>query len=77
MKIKTFLASLALAGFVIAQPVSAATRSIDTLDNAERIGSLDGESEALGSSPILWIVLLAILIGGGVALASDGDPESP
>lgn len=73
MKTKTLLASLALAGLVIAQPVSAASRSAAPQDTAERIGSPAGESEALRGRPLLIILLLFLAVGGLVVLMSDGD----
>ena len=78
MKTKTLLASLALAGLVMAQPVSAASRSIGSLDAAERIGSPADEAESLRGSPLLIILLLFLTFGGIVVLVSDGeDAVSP
>jgi hypothetical protein len=78
MKTKTLLASLALAGLVIAQPASATSRSIDSQAAAERIGSPTGESENLRGRPLLFIVLVFLAVGGLVLLLSDGeDPVSP
>jgi hypothetical protein len=66
MKTKTLLASLAVASLAVAQPVSAATRSSDSLPSrgvqsteaADRIGSLTDESEELRGRPLLLIILL-------------------
>ncbi len=78
MKTKTLLASLAMAGLVIAQPASAATRSIDSVDSAERISSPLGESEELGGSPFLLILVVFLAVAGLGVLMSDGDdPTSP
>jgi hypothetical protein len=77
MKTKSLLASLAVAGLVIAQPASAATRAIGSQDIAERIGSPAGESEKLRGKPLL-IILLVLLLAGGLVLLIDGDdPVSP
>ena len=85
MKSKTFLASLALASLAVAQPVSAATRSADSLPqagalpatSADRMGSIVGESEELGS-PIIWIVALFAIIGVIILATTSGDdPVSP
>jgi hypothetical protein len=74
MKTKTLLASIAVAGLVVAQPVSAATRSADSVpqtgvqsaDAADRIGSITGESEdAIRGRPLL---ILLLLFGGLAAL---------
>ena len=82
MKTKTLLASLALASLVAAQPVSAATRSADSLPqtsaqpatSADRAGSIVGESEELGR-PVIWIVVLFLLVGA-VILGTSGS-KSP
>ncbi len=77
MKTKTLLASLALPGLVISQPVSAATQSIGS-DPAARIASPAGESEALRGKPLLVIILVFLAIGGLIiALTDDSEPESP
>jgi hypothetical protein len=78
MKTKTLLASMAVAGLVIAQPASAATRSIGSQDAPERIGSPAGDSEKLRGKPLLIILLVALLAGGLVVLLTDSDdPVSP
>jgi len=66
MKTKTLLASIAVASLALAQPISAATRSADSLpqrgaQSAERVGSLTKDSEELGGSPVIAIVLVAAL----------------
>jgi len=73
MKTKTLLASLALAGLVIAQPASAASPSIAPQATAERIGSPTGESEEMRGRPLLYIVLVFLAVGGLILLLSDGD----
>lgn len=83
MKTKTLLASIAVAGLAFAQPLSAATRSADSLprtsvqttDTADRTGSLTGEAEDLQGKPFL---LLILLFGGLAALllALGGNSDS-
>ena len=87
MKTKTVLASFAVASLALAQPAGAATRSYESLpdsgvqstDPAERIGSLDAESEAARGRPLLLIILLfgslaalILLLGGGGGNSSPG-----
>jgi len=83
MRTKTLLASMALASLAVAQPLSAATRSSDSLPDrgvqassvsVDRVGSVTGESEELSRA-----FLLIILLFGGVAaliLALSGN-KSP
>ena len=84
MKMKTLLASLAVASLVAAQPVAAATRSSDSLPRtgmqstvpAERVGALTSDSEQfVGSTPVWIIALIAALLAALVA-ASSGS-KSP
>jgi len=82
MKTKILLSSLALAGLAMAQPVSAATRSANSLPqvgapatSAERAGSIYGEAEEIGSSPLL-IVFLLFAVVGGIIIATSGS-KSP
>lgn len=83
MKSKTFLASLALASLAVAQPVSAATRSADSLPQAgalsaspaDRAGSIIGESESINGSPIIWIFALFAIVGA-ITFAASGS-KSP
>jgi hypothetical protein len=71
MKTKTILASMAVASLAMAQPVSAATRSVDSLPRtgvqstaaAERVGSIGEEADELRGRPLLLI----LLIGGALA----------
>ena len=76
MKMKSLLASMAVASLAIAQPVAAATRSADSLPQrgvqslapADRIGSITGEAEAVGNEVAIGIVIfLLIVIIWGVA----------
>ena len=82
MRTKTLLASMALASLAVAQPLSAATRSseslpvrgvqsVDSSMSVDRAGSVTGESEELSRA-----FLLIILLFGGVAaliLALSGN----
>lgn len=78
MKTKTLLSSLALASLTVAQPVSAATRSSDSLPqakaqpatSAERTGSIYGEAEEIGGGPLLIAFLLFAVVGGVIAATS-------
>ena len=80
MKTKTLFASLAVATLAIAQPLSAATRSADSLPQrsaqsaavADRAGSIAGESEELRGSPVVPIVLIAIVIAAIILATSGG-----
>ena len=85
MKTKTLLASMAVASLAIAQPVSAATRSADTLPRtgvqsigpSDRVGSLAGEAEELQGRPIVVIVLVfAVLAALVFALSGNKEPAS-
>ena len=62
MKTKTLFASLAIASLAIAQPLSAATRSADSLPQrsaavADRAGSLVDESEEMRGNKVIPIVV--------------------
>ena len=80
MRTKTLLASMAVASLAVAQPVSAATRSADSLPSAgvqpsvtsERIGSIAGESEELRGRPLLLIILIFGSLAALVAALSGG-----
>jgi len=83
MRTKTLLASMAVASLAVAQPLSAATRSSESLPqkgvqssvSADRVSSIAGESDDLRGRPLLLIILLA----GGLAaliIALSGD-KSP
>lgn len=84
MKMKTLLASLAVASLAAAQPVAAATRSSDSLPStgvqsavpAERIGSLSDSSEELVGPMAIWLVVLIAAILGALVAASSGS-KSP
>jgi hypothetical protein len=84
MRTKTLLASLAVASLAVAQPLSAATRSVDSLPQgavqsnttAERIGAYSDESEDLRGQPLLLILLLFGVVGG-LILAVSGGNKSP
>ena len=79
MKTKTLLATVALASFALAQPVSAATRSSDSLPRAgaqpsisiERVDALTEESDALRGNPWLWIILIFGSVAAFIALVSN------
>ena len=83
MKTKTLLASLAVASLAIAQPLSAATRSADSLPQrgaqstavADRAGSLAGESEELRGNPVIPIVLIAIVVAAIILAAGGGKSK--
>ena len=82
MKMKTLLASLAVAGLAFAQPVAAATRSSDSLPSrgvqpsttsVERTASLgDQEAEELKGNPLLLIIAIFGTLAILIALLSDG-----
>jgi hypothetical protein len=81
MRTKTLLASMAVAGLAVAQPLSAATRSADSLPSAgiqpsvtssDRVSSIVDESEDLRGKPILLIILLAGGLAALIAALSDG-----
>ena len=86
MKTKTFIASLAVAGLLVAQPLAAATRSFESLpahgvqsaQPADRVGSIGTEAEALTGSPVLVIVLIAgvlaalLLVAGSSSGSTNG-----
>lgn len=83
MKMKTLIASLAVASLAVSQPAAAATRSfesvpangVQTAAPADRAGSIGSESEALKGSPLIIILLvfgvLAALLG---ASSGSGGP---
>ncbi len=82
MRTKTLLASMAVASLAVAQPLSAATRSSESLPDrgvqssvsVDRVGSVTAETEELSRAS-----LLIILLFGGVAaliLALSGN-KSP
>ena len=78
MKTKTLLSFLALAGVAIAQPLSAAARSADSLPQVERTGSVSGEAEGINGSPLIWIVALFAIVGLIIIGTTSGDdPVSP
>ena len=80
MRTKTLLASLAIASLAVAHPVSAATRSVDSLpqsgavtsDVGERVGSVSGEAEDLRGRPLLLVILIAAIVAALIAALSDG-----
>ncbi len=80
MKTKTLFASLALASLALAQPVSAATRSSDSLpqrgvqatQSVERVGSLADEAEDLRGRRALVIILIAAIIAALILAATGG-----
>jgi len=79
MKTKTFFASLAVAGLLMAQPLAAATRSYESLpahgvqsaQAADRVGSIGTEAEALKGSPIALIGILFVVLAGLLVLAGN------
>jgi hypothetical protein len=83
MKTKTLLASMALASLALAQPVSAATRSSDSLpqrgvqatQSVERAGSLAGEAEDVRGSPLVVILIITAILAA-LLLATTGG-KSP
>jgi hypothetical protein len=83
MKTKTLLASIALASLAMAQPISAATRSADSLPQrgvqstsaVERVGSLDKDSEELAGRPVIAIVLVAALAAILVVALTGGKSK--
>ena len=80
MKTKTFVASLAVAGLIVAQPLAAATRSYESLpahgvqsaQPADRVGSIGTEADALTGSPVLVIVLIAGVLAALLLVAGSG-----
>jgi len=80
MRTKTLLASLAVASLAVAQPISAATRSSDSLPTSgvqssvtsDRVGSIVGEADELRGKPVLLILLLAGGLAALIAALSDG-----
>ncbi len=84
MKKKTILATLAGSTMVIAQPVAAATRSSESIPErgvqstaaAERIGSVDAESEAVRGAGKAWLIVLIALIIAALIAAATGS-KSP
>ena len=82
MRTKTLLASMAVASLAAAQPLSAATRSFESLpesgvQSADRVGSISGESETeeLGRSPFLVVALVFVVVAA-LILALSGN-KSP
>ena len=81
MKTKTLFASLAVASLAIAQPLAAATRSADSLPSAQsmavadRAGSLAGDSEELRGSPVIPIVLIALIVAAIILAAGGGKSK--
>ena len=82
MRTKTLLASLAVASLAAAQPLSAATRSFESLPDtgvrsADRVGSISAESEAeeIGRSPVLVVGIVFIVVAA-LILALSGN-KSP
>ncbi|HYD24919.1 MAG TPA: hypothetical protein VEB68_08975 [Croceibacterium sp.] len=75
---KTLLAAMAVSSMALAQPAAAATRSADSLPangiaaptSAERVGALteDGDELNRRASRALIIALIALLLGGLIAL---------
>jgi hypothetical protein len=82
MKTKSLLALLAVGGLVVAQPALAATRSYESLPAssaavpADRSASIVTESEALRGSPVIPIVLVAVILAALLAL-SGGSGATP
>ena len=82
MRTKTLLASMAVASLAAAQPLSAATRSFESLPesgvrSADRVGSISGESEAeeIAGNPLLVVVIVFVVVGA-LILALSGN-KSP
>jgi hypothetical protein len=83
MKTKTLLASLAVAGLAIAQPLSAATRSADSLPQrstqsmavADRAGSLADESEEMRGKRVIPIALIALILAAIILAAGGGKSK--
>ena len=83
MKTKSLLASLAVASLALAQPVSAATRSADSLPvNGLRVAApvtnanyQDDDNDDGGSTAVILGVVLVVLIG--IAAISGGGSDSP
>jgi hypothetical protein len=75
MKTKTLFASLAVASLAIAQPLSAATRSADSLPQrsaaVDRAGSLVDESEEMRGNKVIPIVIIALIVAA-IILATGG-----
>jgi hypothetical protein len=84
MKIKTLLASIAAATFVMAQPLAAATRSADSIPSLglQRVAAPvtnanyqdDDDDDDGGSTAVILGVVLIVLIG--VAAISGGGGDS-
>ena len=78
MRTKTLLASMAVASLAVAQPLAAATRSVDSLpqsgvqsaDASDRIGSISGEAEDVRGRPILAILLVAGVLAALILILS-------
>jgi hypothetical protein len=82
MRTKTLLASMAVASLAAAQPLSAATRSFESLPesgvrSADRVGSISGESDAeeIAGNPLLVVVIVFVVVGA-LILALSGN-KSP
>ena len=81
MKTKTLFASLAVASLAIAQPLSAATRSADSLPGAKstsaaaRAGSIAGDAEELRGNPVLPLVAIAAIIAAIILAAGGGKSK--
>ena len=81
MRTKTLLASLAVASLALAQPVSAATRSFQSLPEsgaqsaraADRTGAYADESDELRGRPILAIVLVFGAVAALILAVSGGN----
>ena len=85
MKIKTLLASIAAASFMMAQPLAAATRSADSIPSLglQRVAAPvtnanyqddDDDDDDGGSTAVILGVVLIVLIG--VAAISGGGGDS-
>ena len=80
MKTKTLLASMALASLALAQPLSAATRSSDSLpqrgvqatQSVERVGSLADEAEDVRGRPAVIIIIIAAIIAALILATTGG-----
>ena len=84
MKTKTLLATIAVAGLTVAQPLAAATRSAESLpvsgvqaaQPVERVGAVNAESEELVGAMPLILILGMFLAVAAIVLASSGN-KSP
>ena len=71
MKMRAFIAAVAVSTLALAQPAAAATRSFESLPKsgveaapAERVASITDQAEANGGALPIWLI---ILIFGSVA----------